>query len=376
MLKVAIIGCGKIADEHAAAVQLLPDCEICGVCDNEELMAGQLAERLGIKASFTNAGRLLEVTRPDVVHITTPPQSHFPLAKLCIEAGSNVFVEKPFTVTATETEELIRLAEDKRVKLTAGHNHQFSPVALGMRALIEKGFLGGDPVHMESLFCYDMSDGYARALLGDEGHWVRALPGQLLHNVISHGVCKIAEFLRTDNPVVIARGFQSPTLKAAGKSDVIDELRLIIAESGGATAYFTFSTQIKPGRHEFRIFGPRNYLVADHTHQTLIRGLAKTYKIQLNYFAPPFAYAQQYFVNGWSNISSFLKRRFHMDAGRRTLIAAFYRSITQGTPVPIPYREILLTAKMMDSIFAQLRETTPMSLNETPLAQPVALVAR
>jgi Predicted dehydrogenases and related proteins len=371
VLKVAIIGCGKIADEHAAAVQLLPDCEICGVCDSEEFMAGQLAERLGIKASFTDAGRLLEVTRPDVVHITTPPQSHFSLAKLCIEAGSNVFIEKPFTVTAQEGEQLVRLAEEKHVKLTAGHNNQFNPVALRMRALINAGFLGGDAVHMESIFSYDMSDGYARTLLADKDHWVRGLPGQLLHNVISHGVCKIAEFLRSDNPLVLVHGFQSPRLRAAGESDLVDELRVIIAERGGATAYFTFSTQITPARHEFRIFGPKNYLVADHTHQTLIRGLNKSYKIQLNSFVPPFRYAKQYLANGWGNIGGFVRRNFHIDAGRRMLLAAFYRSITQGTPVPIPYREILLTAKIMDSIFAQLRETTLLPLNETPLAEPV-----
>ena len=371
MLKIAIIGCGKIADEHAAAVKLLPDCEICGVCDSEELMAGQLAERVGIKGSFTDAGTLLEVTRPDVVHITTPPQSHFPLAKLCIEAGSNVFVEKPFTVTAREGEELVRLAEEKHVKLTAGHNNQFSPVALRMRVLINAGFLGGDPVHMESIFSYDMSDGYARTLLADKDHWVRGLPGQLLHNVISHGVCKIAEFLRSENPLVLVHGFQSPRLRAAGESDLVDELRVIIAERGGATAYFTFSTQITPARHEFRIFGPKNYLVADHTHQTLIRGLNKSYKIQLNSFVPPFLYAKQFLANGWGNIGGFVRRNFHIDAGRRMLLAAFYRSITQGTPVPIPYREILLTAKIMDSIFAQLRETTLLPLNETPLAEPV-----
>jgi predicted dehydrogenase len=371
-MKIAIIGCGKIADEHAAAVRLLPDCEICGVCDSDELMAGQLAERLGIKGCFTDARKLLEVAQPDVVHITTPPQSHFPLAKLCILAGCHVFIEKPFTITAPETEELIRLAEEKRVKLTAGHNHQFSPVALQMRTLIEQGYLGGDPVHMESVFCYDMSDGYARALLADQRHWVRALPGQLLHNVISHGVSKIAEFMHTDDPLVMAHGFQSPTLKAAGESDVVDELRVII-DGGGATAYFTFSTQIKPGRHEFRVYGPKNYLLADHVHQTLIRGLAKNYKIQLNYFIPPLVNARQYLANGWRNLGAFARREFPMDAGRRRLLALFYRSIAQGTPVPIPYREIILTAKIMDSIFAQLREKPPLPLNASPAAKPTPL---
>ena len=363
-MKVAIIGCGKIADEHAEAVRSIPDCEVCGVCDNEELMAGQLAERLGIKACFTDAGRLLEVTRPDVVHITTPPQSHFPLAKLCIEAGTNVFVEKPFTVTAREAGQLIHLAEEKHVKLTVGHNNQFNPVAIRMRALINGGFLGGDPVHMESTFSYDMSDGYARTLLADKDHWVRGLPGQLLHNVISHGVCKIAEFLPSDDPLVLVHGFQSPRLRAAGESDLVDELRVIIAESGGATACFTFSTQIAPARHEFRIFGPKNYLVADHAHQTLIRGLNKSYKIQLNSFVPPFLYATQYLANGWNNIGAFVRRQFHMDEGRRILLQSFYRSISEDCPVPISYHEIHLTAKIMDCIFAQLEPAVPQSENK------------
>lgn len=374
-MKVAIIGCGKIADEHAAVVRLQPGCEICGVCDNEELMAGQLAERLGIKGGFTDARKLLEIARPDVVHITTPPQSHFPLAKLCIEAGSHVLIEKPFTVTAAETEELIRLAEQKHVKLTVGHNHQFSPVALQMRALMQRGYLGGDPVHMESVFCYDMSDGYARALLADQRHWVRALPGQLLHNVISHGVSKIAEFMHADNPLVIAHGFQSPTLKAAGESDVVDELRVII-DGNGVTAYFTFSTQIKPGRHEFRVYGPKNYLQADHVHQTLTHGISKSHKIQLNYLIPPFAYARQYFANGRRNLGAFARSELHMDAGRRLLLASFYRSIVQGTPVPIPYREIVLTAKIMDSIFAQLRENTPPAVIRGQPMDPSPAVTR
>ena len=322
-------------------------------------MAGQLAERLGIKGCFTDAQKLLEVTRPDVVHITTPPQSHFTLAKLCIEAGSNVFIEKPFAVTAEEVKELIRLAEEKHVKLTAGHNNQFSPVALRMRALIDAGFLGGDPVHMESIFSYDMSDGYARTLLADEGHWVRGLPGQLLHNVISHGVCKIAEFIRSDDPLVLVHGFQSPKLRGAGESNLVDELRVIIADRDGATAYFTFSTQIPPAQHEFRIFGPKNYLVADHKHQTLIRGLSKSYKIQLNFFLPPFLYAKQYVANGCSNIGDFLRRKLHMDSGRRVLLKRFYRSISENLPVPISYHEILLTAKIMDSIFVQLERAVP-----------------
>src|SRR5436190_1781473 len=126
MLKVAIVGCGKIADAHASQIQRIEECEIVGVCDREPLMAKQLYE-------------------------------------------------------------------------------QFSHVARRMKAVVGSGYLGGVAVHMESYHGYDLGDpGYARALLADKQHWVRRLPGRLLQNLISHGIARIAEFLTSDTPQVIA----------------------------------------------------------------------------------------------------------------------------------------------------------------------------
>ena len=85
MLKVAIVGCGKIADAHALQIQRIKGCEIVGVCDREPLMARQLYERFPVKKYFTDLTQLLSEAKPDVVHITTPPESHFGIAKLCLE---------------------------------------------------------------------------------------------------------------------------------------------------------------------------------------------------------------------------------------------------------------------------------------------------
>src|SRR5262249_33556564 len=152
MLKAAIIGCGKIADSHAAQILRVPDCEIVGVCDREELMAQQLHQRFPVKRWFSDVAKMLGEARPDVVHITTPPQSHFDLAKQCLEAGCHVYVEKPFTLYTREAEEVIALAERKRQKITVGHDDQFRHAALRMRELVQSGYLGGEPVHMESYY--------------------------------------------------------------------------------------------------------------------------------------------------------------------------------------------------------------------------------
>jgi predicted dehydrogenase len=355
MLKVAIVGCGKIADAHAAQVQRIKDCEIVAVCDREPLMAKQLCDRFPIRQHFTDLTELLRTVRPDVVHITTPPEGHFELARLCLEHGANVYVEKPFVVYIHEAQKLIEIAEAKGLKLTAGHNYQFSPAARRMRRLVKSGYLGGNVVHIESHYGYNLADpSYARALLGDKQHWVRRLPGKLLQNIISHGIARIAEFLTTDNPRVITHGFVSPLLKSIGESEIIDELRVIISEEERTTAYFTFSSQMKPSIHELRVYGSKNGLTLDEDHDILLKLPGNKYKSYVNKFVPPAQFAKQHLNNLFTNLKLFLKNDFHMDSGMKYLIESFYTSIRVGAPVPIPYREILLTTRIMGEIFAQL----------------------
>jgi predicted dehydrogenase len=355
VLRVGIVGCGKIADAHASQIQRVEGCEIVGVCDKEPLMARQLFERFPVKRFFGDLNDLLTEARPDVVHITTPPANHFDLAMQCLGSGCHVYVEKPFTLRADDARAVVALADARKLKLTVGHDDQFSHVARRMRALVESGYLGGTPVHMESHAGYELGDTYARALLGDKAHWVRRLPGGLLHNIISHGIARIAEFLTTDSPLVIAYGFPSPFLKKIGESEIVDELRVIICEEERTSAYFTFSSQMRPSLHQFSIYGPANGLVLNQDHETLIALRGTRFKSYVEQFAPPVVFARQHLANLAVNVRAFLARDFHQRAGMKYLIASFYRSIMEDTPVPIPYREILLTATIMDRIFDQIR---------------------
>ena len=377
MLRVGIIGCGKIADAHAAQILRAGDCELVGVCDREPLMAKQLAERFPVEGYFDSFEEMVEKSHPDVVHITTPPSSHFPIAKFCLDQGCNVYVEKPFTIDLAEARQLVETAQARGVKLTAGHNYQFSHAAQRMRALVKDGYLGGDPVHMESYYGYDLGDAaYARAFLGDKRHWVRALPGQLLQNVISHGIARVAEFLKGDDPVVIAHGFTSPLLRSIGETEIVDELRVVISDREETTAYFTFSAQMKPVLQQFRIYGPSNGLILDQNHEVVLKLSGKKFKSYADFFIPPVIMARQYIKNLRGNVRLFLKHDFHMDTGMKYLIQAFYRSIREGSEVPIPYREILLTSKIMDTIFDQVdvmrKRTSHYSVEERLDARPSA----
>ena len=360
MLRVAIVGCGRIADAHASQIQRIERCEIVGVCDREPLMARQLYERFPIQRYFTNLTELLSEARPDVIHITTPPESHFEIAQLSLKWGCHIYVEKPFTVDEGEARRLIAIAKEKRLKITVGHDDQFRHAARRMRSLVQSGFLGGPPVHMESYYCYELGQsGYAGALLGDKRHWVRRLPGKLLQNVISHGIARIAEYLTSDSPHVIAYGFVSPFLRSMGETEIVDELRVIICEEGQTTAYFTFSSQMRPSLHQFRIYGPANGLILDQDHESLIKLRGARFKSYLEHFIPPVITAKQYLGSAITNVQTFLARDFHMKSGMKYLIESFYHSIVEDAPLPIPYREILLTTRIMDAIFAQLGARQP-----------------
>lgn len=357
MLRVAIIGCGKIADQHVDAIRRIPQTEVVAVCDRELLMAEQLAERRRVPFSSADVGLMLNATRPDVVHVTTPPQSHYDLAERCLRLGCHVYVEKPFTVDTREAAQLIQRATDRGLKLTAGHNLQYTWEAIEARQLVKDGFLGGPPVHIESYFTYNLSDAsYAQALLGEKDHWVRRLPGKLLHNIISHGIARIAEYLVTENPLVRAFGTTSPLLRGVGEHNIVDELRVHVSDRANMTGCFVFSTQLSPPLNGVRLYGAQNSLVVDNVHRTLTTLRRRGYKSFLNYFIPPLESARESIRSSRKNLGRFLRSDFHDDSGLKNLIEAFYAAVRGESTLPISHREILLTSRIMDDTFLQLSE--------------------
>lgn len=376
--RVAIIGCGMIADQHADQFRYLPDCELVAVCDTEELMARQLADRFRIPNVFTDAKEMFRRVALDSVHITTPAQSHFPLAQLCLEAGCHVYVEKPFTLNAAEADELLHRAQAGCRRITAGHNLQFSPEALRLRQLVREGFLGGPPLHVESIQCFSHDEPtYGRGVLADPHHWVRRLPGSLLHNLISHGIAKIAEFLHGDSPEVVSISFSSPYLIEHNHGDIVDEVRAVFRDRHGTSAFFLFTTQFGAASNELRLFGKAGNLVLDNTYRTVTRIQCSPYKSYLRYFLAPLAQGREQAHNTIVNIRQFCRKEFQMDFGMRKLMELFYRAIREGGPDPIPGTEIRRTAKLMDAIFSQMPTpgTQTIAPGTRPLSQPAVLIS-
>ncbi len=352
--RVAIVGCGMIADQHADQLRYLPECELVAACDTDEMMARQLADRFRVPQVYASAEEMLRTTAIDAVHITTPAQSHFPLGRLCLEAGCHVYMEKPFTVNAAEADELLLLARNLGLRITVGHNLQFNPEALRLRQLVNDGFLGGPPVHVECIQCYSHDDPtYGKAVLADPNHWVRRLPGSLLQNLISHGVSKVAEFLEGDSPELLSVSFSSPYLLQHNHPEIVDEVRAVLRDERGTTAFFLFTTQFGAASQELRLFGRTGNLSLDNTYRSVIRTRPSHHKSYLRYFLAPLDHASEQARNTLVNMRQFARKEFQMDFGMRKLMEMFYRVIREGGPDPIPLSEIRRTATIMDRLFHQ-----------------------
>jgi len=160
---------------------------------------------------------------------------------------------------------------------------------------------------------------------------------------------------------VIATAHQSEQLRGLGAEEVMDELRVLMRDKTGTTALFCFSTQIK-GVNQLRVYGPANSITADIISGSVMRNEGRSYKSYLTYFIPPLKAAREHLRNARINLNGFLHRRLYQDFGMKELIERFYESVRTGGPPPLPYREIILTARIMDEIFAQIYPARPSSV--------------
>jgi predicted dehydrogenase len=344
-LKVAIVGCGKIADGHVQQIEMIDCAELVAVCDREPLMAEQLAVRFGVPRWYMDVDEMLRNHSIDVLHITTPPQSHLSLALKAFEAGAHVLVEKPVAPTLQETDALIQAVSRYGQKLTVNYWYQFERPALDLRQLLASDAIG-KVVHIESLYGYNFSGAYGQAVLTDPNHWVYQLPGGAFHNVLDHVINKIVPLL-PEAPVNI----WPVTFATSNHGDPISEELRVSLQCGGVSAYATVSGSVRPVGHSLRVYGTKNTVHVDFNSRTIVLETQQPFPSALGRLLPPFITAQRYLRNAISNCGDFLASRAHYFYGMNRLFTLFYDSILSDTEPPIPMRDVYRVAAIMEEIF-------------------------
>lgn len=124
MLKAGVLGAGHLGKIHLRLLNESTNYELIGFYDPIKENAEKVAEEFGYRP-FDSIEELIDAV--DVVDIVTPTLSHFDCAKMAIEKGKHIFIEKPITKTIEEAENLIELTKKHNVKGQVGHVERFNP---------------------------------------------------------------------------------------------------------------------------------------------------------------------------------------------------------------------------------------------------------
>lgn len=155
-LKVGILGAGHIARKMAATLQEMKEAELYAVAARELSKAEQFANEFQARKAYGNYEALADDPDIDLIYIATPHSHHFAPARMCLLKGKPVLCEKAFTANAREAEELIRIAQEKRVYLAEAIWTRYMPFSRTIRELTENGIIG-KPMMLTASLGYPIS---------------------------------------------------------------------------------------------------------------------------------------------------------------------------------------------------------------------------
>jgi predicted dehydrogenase len=134
-IKSAVIGVGYLGRFHAQKYKLLENTDLIAVCDINQEACDAVAKELDVPGYIDYKDILSKV---DAVSIAATTNRHYEIAKDCLNHGIHVLIEKPFTETVTQAEELIELADEKKLKLQIGHLERFNSARIALDDYLDK----------------------------------------------------------------------------------------------------------------------------------------------------------------------------------------------------------------------------------------------
>ena len=142
MIQVGIIGYGYWGPQIARNFQAAEECKLAAICDKNPAVHARIRRAYPTVNVTCDASEIITSPDIDAVAVITPVWTHFELAKAALENGKHVFVEKPFTATVAQAEELIELAARKNLQIMVDHTFLFTGAVKKIRELIDTNILG------------------------------------------------------------------------------------------------------------------------------------------------------------------------------------------------------------------------------------------
>jgi predicted dehydrogenase len=199
MLKVAVAGTGLIASKkHLPAWMCVQEqAQVVALCDINPEQAGQLARQFGVAKTYTSVSEMLQMERPDIVDICTPPRTHSALAIECLNGKSHVLIEKPMATSLEECDAIINAAATNDRQICMAHSDLFYPSVIKARRIIQEGRIGtfrGMHIFLSTPTDY---------ITSKRDHWANKLPGGIIGETGPHIVYLTLAFINPIQDVLV-----------------------------------------------------------------------------------------------------------------------------------------------------------------------------
>lgn len=141
MIKVALIGVGKMGISHLSILGANPNVDVVGVCDTAKMVTDFLT-RYGKFQCYTDYQKMISETAPDAIFVAVPTKFHYAIIKDILSKKIHVFAEKPLCLTAAQAQELAALAQTQNVVNQVGYHNKFIGTFKEVKKIVNSGVLG------------------------------------------------------------------------------------------------------------------------------------------------------------------------------------------------------------------------------------------
>ncbi len=266
MIKVAVVGLGKMGLSHYAVVNAHPDVEVTGICDSSSYVLGVLKKYTGV-TTYSDFDTMLDKADLDAVVIATPSSSHAKLVRAALERDLHVFCEKPFTLNPQDADALAALGDERSLVTQVGYHNRFVGAFQEVKRLLDAKAIG-EMTHV-------LGEAYGPVVLKPKGGtWrsQRTEGGGCLYDYAAHVLDLVNWYV--GEPV----GVGGTALNSVFSREIDDEVFSTLYFPGGKTAQISVNWSDESYRKmttRITVWGTRGRIFVDRQEcQVYIRDIA------------------------------------------------------------------------------------------------------
>lgn len=348
-LNAALIGGGKISEQHLGVLAGLPGVKVAGVCDLSPALARFTAERFGVPAWFTDYREMFDRGGADVVHVLTPPATHDRIVRDCLAAGAHVIVEKPIALTNRGFQDLWHMADARGLHLIENHNYRFNTPIHKLDDAIEQGRIGAVQ-EVEVRLALNIRGGgrYADANLPHPSH---RLPAGIIHEFITHMAYLLLHFMPAGS--VDRLDLLRSVWRNHGGGDLFkyDDLDVLLM-SGGVHGRIRFSSNQWPDGFSVQVRGSDGMATAELFHPVCLVTRRRAVGQHLTPLVNAVSAAGNLLSAGVGGIWAKIRNRGAYE-GLGRFLELTYRALENGDAPPVGYQQMDEAGRLVDAILAE-----------------------